>query len=138
MEASELLNLQLVICTPKEFSLSEKDFQEFKKSGNITMTEDVDVAIRNADIVITDTWVSMGDNLSLSKEEIKNILMPYQVNQALMNKAAKGAIFSHCLPAMREEEVTHQVLESSVSKIFDEAEYRLHAQKAILLYLLQE
>ena len=83
--------------------------------------------------MVTDTWVSMGD---AEKERRHNLLMPYQVNARLMAKAKPDAVFMHCLPAHRGEEVTAEVIDGPQSIVFDEAENRLHAQKAILLWAM--
>lgn len=90
-------------------------------------------AVAGADVVITDTWVSMGDDDTLAR---RKSFAPYQVNSALMSKAANHAIFLHCLPAHRGEEVTDEVLDGAQSAVFDEAENRLHTQKAVLLWCL--
>ena len=92
-------------------------------------------AVEGADLVVTDTWVSMHDSQS-NRERRHNLLRPYQVNEALMAHAKPDALFMHCLPAHREEEVTSPVMDGPQSVIFDEAENRLHAQKAIMRYCL--
>ncbi|HRQ28143.1 MAG TPA: ornithine carbamoyltransferase, partial [Hyphomicrobium sp.] len=89
--------------------------------------------VSGVDCIVTDTWVSMGDTDAARR---KKLLKPYVVDDALMAKAAKGAIFMHCLPAYRGNEVTESVLEGPQSVVFDEAENRLHAQKAILAWCL--
>lgn len=101
--------------------------------GKIILTADPVEAVKNADVVMTDTWVSMGQ-----KDEQKRLseLGPYQVNAALMKHAKPDAIFMHCLPAHREQEVTNEVADSKQSVIFDQAENRLHAQNAIMAELL--
>jgi ornithine carbamoyltransferase len=101
--------------------------------ARVSETGDPEAAVHGADCVITDAWVSMHDQ---DGERRHNILKPYQVNAALMAKANPGAIFMHCLPAHRDEEVTSEVMDGPASVIFDEAENRLHAQKAILLHCL--
>ena len=88
-----------------------------------------------ADLIFADTWVSMHDAQS-ARERRHNMLRPYQVNDALMAKAKPDALFMHCLPAHREEEVTSSVMDGPNSVIFDEAENRLHAQKAIMRWCL--
>ena len=88
-----------------------------------------------ADLVVTDTWVSMHDPES-ARERRHNQLRPYQVTEALMARAAPGALFMHCLPAHRNDEATSGVMDGPHSVIFDEAENRLHAQKAILAWCL--
>ena len=88
------------------------------------------------DVVYTDVWVSMGDEAEKAQRE--KDLSPYQVNQELMNLANEGAIFMHCLPAVRGQEVTAEVIDGPQSVIYDEAENRLHAQKAVLYYYLKD
>jgi ornithine carbamoyltransferase len=89
--------------------------------------------VAGADCVITDTWVSMGDEDAVKRH---NLLRAYQVNERLMARAAKDAIFMHCLPAHRGQEVTDEVMDGPQSVVFDEAENRLHAQKAVLAWCL--
>ena len=101
--------------------------------GIVELTESPQVAVAGADAVITDTWVSMGDP---DPDVQVKMLAPYQVNEALMAQAAANAIFLHCLPAHRGEEVTAGVIDGRQSKVFDEAENRLHVQKAIVLWCL--
>lgn len=108
---------------------------DFKKSGReLILTNDPVEAIKNADVVYTDTWVSMGQEAE--KAERQKIFMPYQVNGALMSHADSEAVFMHCLPAYRGYEVTEEVIDGPQSVIFDEAENRLHAQKAIMATLM--
>jgi len=97
-------------------------------------TTDPKEAIKNADVVIADTWVSMGDEKE-KKTRLK-IFPPYQINKKLMKLARPDAIFMHCLPAYRGYEVTNEVIDGPQSVVFDEAENRLHVQKAIMLFLL--
>jgi ornithine carbamoyltransferase len=92
------------------------------------------IAAKDADLVVTDVWASMGQEEE--EEDRKKIFKPLQVNKNIMSAANKDAIFMHCLPAHREEEVTSDVLDSDASVIWQEAENRLHAQKALLEYLL--
>ena len=108
---------------------------DFKKSGNeLILTTDPVEAIKNADVVYTDTWVSMGQEAE--KAERQKIFMPYQVNGELFKNAADDAVFMHCLPAYRGFEVTEEVIDGPQSVIFDEAENRLHAQKAVMATLM--
>lgn len=108
---------------------------DFKASGReLILTEDPEEAIKNADVVYTDTWVSMGQESE--KAERQKIFMPYQVNQELFKKADSEAVFMHCLPAYRGFEVTEDVIDGPQSVIFDEAENRLHAQKAVMAVLM--
>ncbi len=105
------------------------------KGANIEIVRDPARAVEGADLVVADTWVSMHDSQS-NRERRHNLLRPYQVNDALMAKAGPNALFMHCLPAHREEEVTSAVMDGPQSVIFDEAENRLHAQKAIMRHCL--
>ncbi|MFB9148397.1 ornithine carbamoyltransferase [Roseovarius ramblicola] len=107
-----------------------------RKAGrNVTIERDPAKAVAGADLVVTDTWVSMHDSQS-TKERRHNMLRPYQVNAELMAQAKPDALFMHCLPAHRGEEVTSEVMDGPNSVIFDEAGNRLHAQKAILRHCL--
>ncbi len=107
-----------------------------RKAGrSVTIERDPEKAVQGADLVVTDTWVSMHDSQS-TKERRHNMLRPYQVNDALMAHAKPDALFMHCLPAHREEEVTSAVMDGPRSVIWDEAENRLHAQKAIMRWCL--
>ncbi|HEX6976523.1 MAG TPA: ornithine carbamoyltransferase [Vicinamibacterales bacterium] len=102
--------------------------------GGCTVTHDPFEAVRDADVVYTDVWASMGQEAEA--EERKRVFHPYQVNAALMKGAKPDAIFMHCLPAHRGDEVTEEVIDSPQSVVFDQAENRLHAQKAILFSIL--
>jgi ornithine carbamoyltransferase len=107
-----------------------------RKAGrSVTIERDAARAVAGADLVVADTWVSMHDSQS-SKERRHNMLRPYQVNADLMTHAKPDALFMHCLPAHREEEVTSEVMDGPHSVIFDEAENRLHAQKSIMRWCL--
>jgi ornithine carbamoyltransferase len=103
------------------------------QGGKIELTDDPIVAVKDARCVVTDTWVSMSDDPNTSRH---NMLAPYRVTSELMAKAAKDAIFMHCLPAHRGEEVTEEVIDGPQSVVFDEAENRLHAQKGVLAWAL--
>ena len=106
-----------------------------QKGVRITVERDPAVAVQGADLVVTDTWVSMHDSQS-AKERRHNQLRGYQVNDALMAQAKPDALFMHCLPAHREDEVTSAVMDGPHSVVWDEAENRLHAQKAIMRWCL--
>jgi len=101
--------------------------------GTVTMTQDAAEAVRGAQVVVTDTWVSMGQ---AGGDVVLAAMAPYQVDAALMAQAAPGAVFLHCLPAHRGEEVTPEVIDGPQSAIWDEAENRIHAQKSILRWAL--
>ncbi len=105
------------------------------EGGKLVMFEDPREAVKGADCVVTDVWVSMGQDNTAERVEL---LKPYQVNMPLMEKAAKDAIFMHCLPAHRGREVTDDVIDGPQSVVFDEAENRLHAQRAILAWCLEK
>jgi ornithine carbamoyltransferase len=105
-----------------------------KQSGAAIMVgHDAEEAVHDADCVVTDTWVSMGDRNGSRRH---NLLKRYQVNARLMSKAKPDALFMHCLPAHRGDEVTDEVMDGPQSVVFDEAENRLHAQKGILTWCL--
>ncbi len=127
----------LTIITPEENEPEKGIFKEvkIKAPGDIVLSHNVE-DVKGADVVYTDTWVSMGEE---SDREFKiRKLSPYQVNEDLMKKANDDAIFMHCLPAHREEEVTNKVADSPQSVIFEQAENRLHVQKAILSFLMTD
>jgi ornithine carbamoyltransferase len=105
------------------------------KGSKVEIERDPARAVDGADLVVTDTWISMHDSQS-ARERRHNQLRPYQVNEALMAHAKPGALFMHCLPAHRDEEVTSAVMDGPQSVVFEEAENRLHAQKAILRWCL--
>ncbi len=105
------------------------------KGSRVEIERDPAIAVEGADLVVTDTWVSMHDSQS-ARERRHNQLRPYQVNDALMARAKPDALFMHCLPAHRDEEVTSKVMDGPASVVFDEAENRLHAQKAIMRWCL--
>ncbi len=110
--------------------------QDGKETGStFTLTHDPEEAVQEAAAVYTDVWASMGQEKE--KEERAKIFSPFQVNKALMAKAKPDAFFMHCLPAHRGEEVTDEVIDSSQSIVFDQAENRLHVQKAIMLLLMR-
>jgi ornithine carbamoyltransferase len=105
------------------------------KGATITIERNAKKAVEGADLIVADTWVSMHDAQS-ARERRHNMLRPYQVDAALMANAKSDALFMHCLPAHREEEVTSDVMDGPQSVIFDEAENRLHAQKAVMRWCL--
>lgn len=105
-----------------------------KHKASVVVTESPEEAVADAEAVVTDVWVSMGNENS---ETRRQLLRPYQVDETLMGQAAKDAIFLHCLPAHRGEEVTAEVIDGAQSVVWDEAENRLHAQKAILLWCMR-
>ncbi len=134
MHAAERLRFRLNIASPAELSPHKRLLEWVKETGaDIHLGRDPFKAVENADCVVTDTWVSMGDKDGKRRH---NLLKPYQVNARLMAAARPDAIFLHCLPAHRGEEVTDEVIDGPQSFVFDEAENRLHAQKGVLAWCL--
>lgn len=121
---------------PADSVVTEAQQRATETGGSILVTTDPDQALAGAGVVITDTWVSMGQEDQ--KEARAQVFTPYTVTSEAMNKAADGAIFLHCLPAYRGYEVTAEVIDGPASVVFDEAENRLHAQKALMAFLLAE
>jgi ornithine carbamoyltransferase len=135
MHAAERFDFRLHVATPPELAPKKPLMDWIKSSGAaITIGADPDEAVKAADCVVTDTWVSMGDRNGTRRH---NLLKRYQVNARLMARARPDAIFMHCLPAHRGEEVTDEVMDGPHSVVFDEAENRLHAQKGILTWCLE-
>src|SRR5665811_1946408 len=114
-------------------SAPELPASAWTEGADIEVVENAREAARGADCLVTDTWVSMGDS---DPQKRKSALRPFQVNEALMAAAKSGAIFMHCLPAHRGDEVTDAVIDGKQSAVWDEAENRLHVQKAILAWCL--
>lgn len=129
-----LSNVKLSIATPKGFEPDKTVVKESEKFIDIDLTTDPLKAIKNADVVVTDTYASIHNN---DPKRIKKFLPKYQVNQTLMNNAKNDAIFMHCLPAKREHEVTSSVIDGPQSVVWDEAENRLHTQKALLASIIR-
>jgi ornithine carbamoyltransferase len=134
MHAAERFEFRLNVATPPELAPRPLLLERAKAAGAaIVLGSDPYEAVCDADCVVTDTWISMGDK---DGERRHNLLKPYQVNARLMARAKAGAVFMHCLPAHRGEEVTQEVIDGAQSVVFDEAENRLHAQKGILTWCL--
>lgn len=132
--AAAKFEFPLRIATPPSLAPCEKHYGEAMRAGaKLTKCKTPEEAVRGAHLVVTDTWVSMGDT---DAESRIRLLEPYQVNAALMAKADPSALFMHCLPAHRDEEVTSEVIDGAQSVVWDEAENRLHVQKAILLWCM--
>jgi ornithine carbamoyltransferase len=135
MHAAKQFDFRLKVATPPELKPKKWLLDWAKSSGaDIDIGRDPENAVRDADCVVTDTWVSMGDRDGVSRRH--NLLKRYQVNTRLMAKAKPDALFMHCLPAHRGQEVTDEVIDGPQSVVFDEAENRLHAQKGILGWCL--
>ena len=127
------LKIKLVVAVPNGY---EPDFDVMKigkESEILEVSDEPETAVQDADVIMTDTFVSIHNTNS---DRIKKFLPKFQVNQSLMNRAKKDAIFMHCLPAKREQEVTTDVIDGSKSVVWDEAENRLHVQKALLVHIL--
>lgn len=126
--------IDISIATPKGYEPDQNVVKESKKLGEVQLLHDPIIAATDADVVVTDTFVSIHHQIT---DRAKDFLPKFQVNSALMKKAKPDAIFLHCLPAKRGQEVTSSVIDGSQSAVWDEAENRLHAQKALMISLLQ-
>jgi ornithine carbamoyltransferase len=136
MHAAERFDFHLRVATPPELAPKKSLLDWVKLSGAaIHIGNDPEEAVAGADCVVTDTWVSMGDK---NGQRRHNLLKRYQVNELLMARANRDAVFMHCLPAHRGEEVTNEVIDGPQSIVFDEAENRMHTQKGILAWCFQE
>jgi ornithine carbamoyltransferase len=129
-----LAGTNMSIATPKGFEPNKNVVNQAKKSTNIELTTDPFVATKNADVIVADTFSSIHN---LDKKRLQKFLPKYQVNDKLMKSGKKDAIFLHCLPAKREQEVTSSVIDGPQSVVWDEAENRLHTQKALLAALIR-
>ena len=127
------LKIKLSVAIPDGYEPDFDVIKEGKDAEILEVSDNPEVAVKDADVVMTDTFVSIHN---ANPDRIKKFLPKFQVNQSLMNKSKKDAIFMHCLPAKREQEVTSDVIDGSQSVVWDEAENRLHVQKALLVYLL--
>lgn len=128
------LGVEISIATPKNYEPQHDFVEAAQRDGEVFLTHDVKAAVKNADAVYTDVWTSMGQEEE-SAQRLKDFA-GFQLDAELMSVAKPDAIVLHCLPAHRGEEISAEVLESENSKVFDQAENRLHAQKAVLLWLL--
>ena len=133
MQAAGIFDFELSIATPKGYEPSELFIENYKK--NINFYSDPLMACENADIIVTDVWTSMGQESEKKQRELA--FTGFQVDQNMMNQAKKDAIFMHCLPAYREKEVSSEVIDGNQSVVWSEAENRLHVQKSLLLYLIE-
>ena len=132
--------MHITIAAPEGYQptgqvVSDAEAIAAKTGGSVTITTDVDTAVVDADVLITDTWVSMG--MEDSATERLRDLADYQLGQSAVDKASDDVIVLHCLPAYREKEITAEVIDGPRSRVFDEAENRLHAQKALLVWLME-
>lgn len=134
------VGMNIVVACPKGYEPNSKIIEKAKaiakETGSyVLVTDNVEEAVKNSDIIYTDVWVSMGEEKQ--EEKRKKALEKYQVNSKLMKLAHKDAIFMHCLPAIRGQEVTEDVIDGENSVVIDQAENRLHAQKAVLYHFLK-
>ena len=127
------LKIKLSVAVPDGYEPDLEVAKIGKDAEILEISDNPELAVKDADVIMTDTFVSIHN---ANPDRIKKFLPKFQVNQSLMNKSKKDAIFMHCLPAKREQEVTSDVIDGSQSVVWDEAENRLHVQKALLVYLL--
>lgn len=128
------MGMECAIACPKDYQPDAQIMAWAKENGTFTCSEDILACAKDADVVYTDVWASMGQEEE--KAEREKIFNNYQINDEVMAAAKPDAMVLHCLPAHREEEITAKVFEAHANEIFDEAENRLHAQKAVLVKLL--
>ena len=133
VQASSIFNFELHLACPKQL-ISKNDMDKIGKIKNVKIFDSALDGCKNTDCIMTDTWFSMGQKVS---ERKRRLLKPFQVNKKLMSVSKKNSIFMHCLPAHRGEEIDKDILEHPNSVIWDEAENRLHTQKAILNWCLK-
>jgi ornithine carbamoyltransferase len=136
-----LLGMDMSVACPKGYEPKEEVLNIAREYADengteIIVSDDIGIALEDVDVVYTDVWVSMGDEAEAKQRQID--LAPFQVNSDLMSLANDGAIFMHCLPAVRGQEVTSDVIDGPNSVVFDEAENRMHAQKAVLYYFMKD
>jgi ornithine carbamoyltransferase len=136
INAAALLDFPLVICTPRDYAPQATVVEKARAAGtlDLTIVHDPVEAVTGADVVYTDVWASMGQEAEAAARE--KIFAPYQLNEKLMAHAKPSAIVLHCLPAHRGLEITDGVMDGPQSRVYDEAENRLHVQRAILALLM--
>ena len=135
IEAAALFGFELRLAGPEAYRPPAALIAWARERGaNIVLTQDAEQAAQGASVLVTDVWISMGDDEGTRLQDMQ----PFQVTQSLLELAQPDAVFLHCLPAVRGQEVTEQVIDGPQSCVFDEAENRLHAQKAVLAHILGE
>jgi ornithine carbamoyltransferase len=136
IEAASLTGMHIILACPKGFEPDPDVLEKARtsSSGQITVIREPAEAVANADVVYTDVWVSMGQEKDAARKKRK--FKKYQINSELLSHAKKNALVLHCMPAHRGEEITDEVMDSPQSAVFDQAENRLHTQKALLEFLL--
>ena len=142
MEAGALLGCEVIVSTPPTLRPNPALTDAAKslagaQGGSVSLVEDPVTAVTGADVVYTDVWLSMGEDEATREERI-GLLTPYQVNGRLMAAAKPGALFMHCLPAHRGEEVTDEVMDGPQSVVLDQAENRLHTEQALIVALIEQ
>ena len=135
LQLATRIPMNFVCCSPKGFDPDMKTVEMVLDTGlsSFKLSHDPVSAVKDADVIYTDVWASMGQKEELAERE--KVFAPYQVNEILINSTGKDTLFMHCLPAERGREVTDEVMESKNSIVFDQAENRMHAQNAIMVYL---
>lgn len=133
MLAGAKTGMKVCVCSPEEYAPDADVVALARNFGDVTVTTDTEEAAADADVIYTDVFFSMGQKRDAKKEAA---LLPYQVNSKILHAAQKDAVFMHCLPARRGEEVTESVIDSTHSIIYEQAENKLHAQKAIMCLLM--
>ena len=130
--------MHLVLCSPSGYEPDKKTLENARKAGisEVQLVTDPKAAVKDADVVYTDVWASMG--MEAKARARRKVFLPYQVNSELMAHAGKNALVMHCLPAHRGDEITDDVIDGPQSIVFDEAENRMHVQKAIIVKLLNK
>ncbi len=136
IEAASLTGMHIILACPKGYEPDPDVLEKARtsSSGQITVIREPAEAVANADVVYTDVWVSMGQEKEAARKKRK--FKNYQINGELLSRAKKNALVLHCMPAHRGEEITDEVMDSLQSAVFDQAENRLHTQKALLEFLL--
>jgi ornithine carbamoyltransferase len=135
IEAAALTGIELVLACPQGYDPASDVLEAASAQGSIRVVREPREAVRNADVVYTDVWISMGQEKEADKK--KERFQKYQLNSSLLSHADKDAIVLHCLPAHRGEEITTEVIDGPQSAVFDQAENRLHTQKALLEFLVK-
>jgi ornithine carbamoyltransferase len=136
MQAAQKFSFSFVVACPKGYEPDAEITRAAKeKGGRVSVTHDIEKAVRDADVVYTDVWTSMGQEREFEKR--RRAFQGYQLNQAVVAKANRDAVVMHCLPAHRGEEITDDVLDGPQSVVLDQAENRLHVQKAIMVWALK-
>lgn len=134
--AAGMLGMDIAVASPAAYTMPDDDIARLRRGGvEPLLTDDVDLAVDGADVIYTDAWYSMGQEAEAN--ERRPVFRPYQVNGELMARAGDHAVFLHCLPAHRGDEVTDSVVESAQSKVWQQAENRMHAARGLLAWIME-